>query len=117
MKRAVAIILSLTMIWLQMLASAQTLCAAPAESPVPAKKCGCCAAQKTCCVTASDSPATPLPAAPVPAGHSVDFHVLLAKVLVWTLPAAAPTAISASDSSIASIPAVPLFQRNCALLI
>jgi len=113
MKRAAAIILSLTVIWLQVMASAQTL-----STPTSEPSCPCCVAKKNCCCVEDSSPtATPLPAAPAAVSAQFDFTAVLAKVIAWTLPAAAPAIVSSPDKTSALLSGVPLFQRNCALLI
>ena len=110
MKRPVAIVLSLILIWIQAVAAVQTTSAPSVE------KCGCCTPQKTCCcVEQSKSEAIPLAAAPASSNASIDFTALVPKLLVWTLPATA-RAISSTESSALSL-AVSLFQRHCALLI
>lgn len=115
MKRAAAFLLSLTVIWLQMLASAQTL------SPGTAKpECGCCtqkAVCRCCCVAPVTPDAKPLPATPVVTGTTLDLTAIVPRLLAWTLPATAPAIVSSAESSSHSLSAVPLFQRNCALLI
>ena len=113
MKRAVAIILSLTLVWLQMSVSAQTL-----STPTPVQSCGCCTPKKACCCVEQAAPDTvPVPAAPASANASVDFAAVLTKLVAWTLPEVAPAIVSSPDSSAASFLAVPLFQRNCVRLI
>ena len=115
MKRAAAIILSLTVIWLQMLASAQTLFAPPTP---PAEACPCCVAKKVCCCVAeSDAQSAPLPVAPAAARATVDFTAVLPHRVAWLLPLAPLADVSGSEISSASSSAVPLFQRDCALLI
>jgi hypothetical protein len=117
MKRAVAFVLSLTVIWLQMMASAQTFSGSPA--PAVAPECGCCVQKEVCrccCVAPAEPNAKPLPAVPVAGSASFDFSLLLPKQIAWLLPASAPAAVSVSASSSLS-PAVPLFTRHCALLI
>lgn len=112
MKRAAAFILSLTVIWLQVMASAQTL-----SRPTPAQSCGCCTTKKACCCVEQTAPeAVPVPAAPVSSSASVDFTAVISKLIAWTLPATAPTIVSSAAGPSLAL-AVPLFQRNCALLI
>jgi hypothetical protein len=114
MKRATAFLLSLTVIWLQVMAAAQTLSA----SVAPTEQCPCCVAKKSCCCVEESAPAAaPLPATPASANASIDLTAVLAKVIAWTLPATAPAIVSSSDRAFALSSAVPLFQRNCALLI
>jgi len=112
MKRTVAIILSLTVIWLQVLASAQTL-----SNPTPAQSCGCCTSKQACCCVEQSAPdAAPVPAAPASSHAALDLTAVLPKLLAWTLPATAPAKVSSFDRS-SSLLAVPLFTRHCALLI
>jgi len=113
MKRAAAIILSLTVIWLQVMASAQTL-----STPAPEQPCPCCVAKKSCCCVAESAPvAAPLPATPAAVSAQFDFTAVLAQVVAWTLPTAAPAIVSSAGSTSASSLAVPLFTRHCARLI
>jgi hypothetical protein len=117
MKRAAALLLSLTVIWLQVMASAQTLSAARTFSAEP--ECGCCSKKEVCrccCVAPAAPDAKPLPVAPVGAGPTIDFTAVLPKRIAWLLPETAPAIVASSDSSASSL-AVPLFQRDCALLI
>ena len=112
MKRAVAIVLSLILVWIQAVAAVQPTAAAP-----PAK-CGCCACKKMdCCVGRSTSESQPLPVAPVPAAAQNHFSAVLSTLVAWTLPAPTPAQVSSFDSAPTSALAVPLFQRDCALLI
>lgn len=116
MKRAAAFILSLTVIWLQMLASAQTLFAAP--PPPTTEACPCCVAKKVCCcVEESDAQSAPIPVAPAAARAAVDFTAVIPHRVAWLLPLSLLTDVSASKVSFASSSAVPLFRRDCALLI
>jgi hypothetical protein len=111
MKRAAAIILSLTLLWLQVLATAQTL-----SSSVAAAACGCCSGKKICCCVEESAPiSVPTPVATAPTA-SIDFTAVIPKLVAWLLPEPAPAIVSSSDNS-ASTLAVPLFQRDCALLI
>jgi hypothetical protein len=117
MKRAVALILSLTVIWLQMMASAQTLSGVRTAGVAP--ECGCCVQTEVCrccCVAPAEPDAKPLPAVPVVPSASFDFSLLLPRQVAWLLPASAPVVVSSSESASLS-PAVPLFTRHCALLI
>jgi hypothetical protein len=117
MKRAAAFILSLTVIWLQMMASAQTLSVTRAPTVEP--ECGCCVQKEVCrccCVAPAEPDAKPLPAVPVAPSATFDISLLLSKQVAWLLPASAPAVVSSSESYSLS-PAVPLFTRHCALLI
>lgn len=117
MKRAVAFILSLTVIWLQMLASAQTLSGSHASAVAP--ECGCCVQKdvcRCCCVAPAEPDAKPLPVLPAAASANIDLSLLLPKQIAWMLPATEPDVVSSSIRS-SLFPAVPLFTRHCALLI
>ena len=114
MKRATAFILSLTVIWLQMMASAQTLSPTAAE---PA--CGCCAGQKVCrccCVAPIESDAKAIPTVPVTTSTTLDFTAFVPKHVAWLLSASVPTIGFPAQQAFMSR-AVPLFTRHCALLI
>jgi len=112
MKRVVAIFLSLMLMMLQVMATA------PTTSSAATPQCGCCVStQQCCCVT----PATPAPTtAPLwPAPVSAPSHLVAVaiKVTAWILPDSLSAVVSSFDSSSALWSAVPLFQRDCALLI
>lgn len=111
MKRAAAIVLSLMFVWLQVLASAQVTSA----NGQPLR--GCCSCHKPCCVAPSAPESQPLPIASTPAGAQIDLSTLVPSLVMWTLPAIAPSQISSSDSAPLLAPAVPLFTRYCARLI
>lgn len=114
MKRAVAIVLSLILIGIQAMATAQVL-----PPRAAASACDCCAKQeicRCCCVAPAAPDAIPFPAAPASTSASLDFTTIVPKLLAWTLPSTAPAIVSSTDTSASSL-AVPLFQRDCALLI
>jgi len=113
MKRAVAILLSLVMIWVQGLASAQTL---PTETA--ASQCGCCYAKKSCgCVAESASTTAPIPATP-PSNVSVGDHpAVLASFISWQLPPTTPELLLDSAGASLGAQSTPLFTQHCALLI
>ena len=111
MKRAVAIVLSLILIGIQAMAAVQT------SSAPSLAKCGCCTPQKTCCcVEQSKSEAIPLAATPASTSVSLDFTALIPKLLACTLPTTTRVIASSADTAASSL-AIPLFQRDCALLI
>ncbi len=115
MKRTAAIILSLTVIWLQMMASAQTLASTGPVEPA----CDCCVEREVCrccCVAPTESKGKPLPVASVTASATFDFTALVPNHVAWLLPAGAPAIVSSPDGSASSL-AVSLFTRHCALLI
>jgi len=114
-RRAMAILLSLAMIWLQSVVATPVVAAA---SAAPAAACACCRAQKTCgCVAAATPDARPITAATLAGSGATDFHADLARVSPALIPRAATAAPVSVPASFELIPAVPLFQRNCALLI
>jgi len=117
MKRTVAFILSLTMIWLQMVAAAQTPAFGRTLSTKP--ECACCVPKGVChccCVTPTRPDAQPLPAIPAAPSSAADLNAAISPLLVWTVPMPAATIVSAPDCSVAPL-AVPLFTRYCAFLI
>lgn len=111
MKRLSAMILSLLLLWVQVLVMAQPLGAA-------ATPCRCCDCQQTdCCVSESSSTPQPLTTAPV---QSVQLNFNLFSpppLLVWLLPPGQADGLSAPSASPLSATRVPLFTRHCALLI
>lgn len=113
MKRAAAYILSLTVIWLQVTASAQTFPSAAAAG------CDCCIqteACRCCCVAPGDPDMPPLAALPIAACAPFDFTALASKNVAWVLPANA-SKTGADAEVFSSRSSIPLFQRDCALLI
>jgi hypothetical protein len=112
MKRAAAIVLSLMLLWLQAMSSAQT-------SFVPAKAvracCGC--KQRDCCVTPAAPNPQSLPMTVVPAGAQNILSIPASTLVAWTLAATATAQISASASAPLPALGVPLFTRHCARLI
>jgi hypothetical protein len=112
MKRLSAIVLSLLLFWVQVFVTAQ-----PAPAGAPAKS-NCCSCKRSCCVTPSDaSGSAPQPAVP---SQSVQLNLdplTLTASLAWLLPRGAAEIFSAASVSSLSAPRVPLFQRDCALLI
>ena len=111
MKRAAAIILSLMFIWLQAMSSAQT------NFRLTRSGGGCCDCKKNCCIRAATPDTQPPAALPPNVGPQSDFSLFAPAPVTWTLSAAAPSQIFASDSAPLSAPAVPLFTRHCARLI
>ena len=112
MKSVSAIMLSLLLMWMQVAVMAQ-----PAKADAPAK-CSRCACKRNCCVTQSNPPeSAPQPAAPA---QSVQVHLqlfVLSASPAWLLPRGDAEAFSSPASSPRSAVGVPLFQRDCALLI
>ena len=115
MKRTVTLILSLTLVWLQMVATASIPgSAARASEP----ECGCCTTTQSCGCVAPVVPASqPVPAVPVPSNPQTSFIALLPKGVVWTLSQTTRTVVSSSEITPLQSSAVPLFVRHCAYLI
>jgi hypothetical protein len=112
-KRLSAILLSLLLVWMQAVVGAQT----PVSGVTPAT-CTCCDCGRTdCCVTSSSPDSAPAPAAPVRAGVQIELSILAPTSVAWTLPATEPHILSLSASSPLTAMGVPLFTRDCALLI
>ena len=114
MRKLLAILFSLSLVWAQVMAVAQ--------APVVASQnaiCTCCDCGETdCCVTQSSSPGSvPAPTAPVRAGIENQLSVLSAGSLVWVLPQADASPFSPPTASSLITVVVPLFARHCALLI
>lgn len=110
MKKAVAIVLSLMIVWLQGMSSADThFRPASADNT----SCNC---NRNCCVSGKAPDAQPPPAAPATGGSANDFSLFAPALVTWTLPASMPH-ISSSASAPLSALAVPLFMQHCALLI
>jgi hypothetical protein len=112
MKRAVAIVLSLIFLWLQVFASAP-------KSFFPARAvCACCDCQQMdCCVTPAAPNPQSVPATVAPVGSQNSLSLPTATLVAWTLPATATTQVSASTPAPFPALGVPLFTRHCARLI
>ena len=112
MKRLSAIVLSLLLFWVQVFVMAE-----PVQAGTPAK-CSCCTCKKTdCCVTQSSTDSAPLPAATVQAGSQNLNSLSLTTSVAWILPRGEADFSSADDSALLLAARVPLFRRDCALLI
>jgi hypothetical protein len=111
MKRLSAIALSLLLLWVQVFVLALPAAAMPVE-------CLCCECQQTdCCVAESSSGSLPLTATPVPSTQFNLHPFTVAASLVWLLPTGDSDLLSAAPASLFSTVRVPLFTRDCALLI
>ena len=112
MKRLSALVLSLLLFWVQVFVLAQ-----PVKADAPAI-CTCCACQRTdCCVTPSAPERAPLPAATAPIGSQSLHSFSAPAALAWLLPHHAAGFVSAAPSPSPLAARVPLFRRDCALLI
>ena len=112
MKRLSAIVLSLLLFWVQVFVMAQ-----PLKADAPAK-CTCCACKKSnCCVTQSSTDPAPLPsAAPQTGSQNLNSFSITASI-AWVLPRGEADFSSADNSWPQRAARVPLFRRDCALLI
>jgi hypothetical protein len=112
MKRLSAIVLSLLLFWVQVFLVAQ-----PVRAQATAK-CACCRCNKgDCCAVKSPGDAAPLPAATVQTGSQNLSSFSLSASIAWMLPRGEADSSRADNTF--SLPAarVPLFRRDCALLI
>lgn len=114
MKRTVAIVLSLILLGIQAMATVQTSSDFGAQ-----KKSACCSGNVTecCCFTESTSAPQPPPAATAPLAPYNNFTAVLSTLVAWTLPESARSQISSSALATSAAHALPLFTRDCALLI
>jgi hypothetical protein len=112
-RKALAILFSLSLVCAQVAAAAR----GPAVAP-PKAICACCDCGSTdCCVTQSASPrSAPAPIAPVRAGLDGQLSGLSPSSLAWVLPQADGRPFPPPTVSLITA-AVPLFARHCALLI
>ena len=112
MKRLSAICLSVLLFWVQVFVMAQ-----PVKADASAK-CTCCACKKTrCCVTQSSTDPAPLPAATAPTGSQNLNSFSITASISWTLPRGEADFSSADNLAPRFAARVPLFRRDCALLI
>ena len=112
MKRLSAILLSLLLFWVQVFVMAP-----PVKADAPAK-CTCCDCEQTnCCVTQSSTDPTPLPAAAAPTGSQNLNSFSITASISWTLPRGEADFSSADKLAPRCAARVPLFRRDCALLI
>lgn len=113
MKRLSAILLSLLLMWMQVVVMARP---ATADAPI---KCTCCSCKTArCCVGESDSSASqPQPVAPVQSAQ-LNFNLLpSAASPAWFLPSGEADVFSAASALPLSAARIPLFTRDCAILI
>lgn len=110
MKRLFAFTLSLLLLWVQVFVLVQ-----PAGADAPAA-CRCCECEQTdCCVAEAPSLPHPLAAMPVSSLSFITHWLALPASFVWNLPReAAPVS---SDFVSLNAARIPLFTRDCALLI
>lgn len=112
MKRLSALILSLLLFWVQVFMMAQ-----PVQADAPAK-CTCCDCQQTnCCVAKASTDSAPLPLAPAQTGSQNLDSFSITVSIAWTLPRGEADFSSADNSASLLATRVPLFRRDCALLI
>jgi hypothetical protein len=112
MKRLSAIVLSLLLLWVQVFVMAE-----PVQADAPAK-CTCCGCKKTnCCVTKSSTDPAPLPATTAQTGSQNLHSFSLPASIAWTLPRGEADFSSADNFPLRLAARIPLFRRDCALLI
>lgn len=113
MKRVIAFSMSLLLLW------AQTVVAAQAVAVDAPAKCVCCSCKDaTCCVGESEPmPSVPQPAAPSPSGFLTQHLFVPAASPAWLLPSVEAEVFPSTSVSPLFAARVPLFTRDCALLI
>jgi len=109
-----AILLSLLVVWVQMVTAVE-----PGSSRAQNEACACPSSCKTrCCVSRSSSPApAPAPAAPLRAGAQSELSIPPSVSAVWVLPDSGTASISSFCASPLIAAGAPLYERNCALLL
>ena len=113
MKRLTAILLSLLLLWVQAMVLAQ-----PALPDAPVK-CACCSCKTGKCCVGESTPGdtAPQPVAPAPSATLDQILFTVAVSPAWLLPSGETQAFSAVSASPLFAVRVPLFTRDCALLI
>lgn len=112
MKRTVAIVLSLILIGIQTMVAVQTTSAGLVSQTTAA-----CCKTNCCCVSEATSAPQSLPAATTPLAAQNNFTAVLSMLVVWTLPESARSQFVSSASAPTLASALPIFTRDCALLI
>jgi hypothetical protein len=116
MKRAFAILISLVLLVTQ--SAFMTAGMGGCPTPQKASPQNCCAThcQKHCCVTKSDAPSAP--SAPATQTISqIDLQSASTALLALDQSAAGFSPPASPDSSVLSVTAAPLYQRNCSYLL
>jgi hypothetical protein len=111
MKRALAIVCCLLLVWTQFVVLAQ----APSSGESVSAR-ACCRCNSSCCATVPSSPVSS-PVSTAPVSSSTHLLTFVPAALVWTLPRAASRPSSAFAFASPLTPGAPLYARNCALLI
>jgi hypothetical protein len=113
-KKPLAILFSLLLVWAQVIFSAPV-----PDTTVLNTTCTCCACGGTgCCLSESSSSAsTPPPAPPVRASYENGVSFSATTSVAWTLPMLDAEEASPSAIGLLKSVRVPLFTRHCALLI
>jgi hypothetical protein len=110
MKRLVAIALSLLLLWVQAFVMAQPLAAGNSVT-------ACCSCKRACCVTDNPSASQPQTPAAAPVSQLILNPFAFSASLAWLVPQGEAEIFSAASLSSILANRVPLFQRDCALLI
>lgn len=111
MKRLSATTLILLLTWVQvMVAISQPVAASSGFSH-------CCDCNSPCCIEQSSTDSAPQPLAAVPSVTQVFQPFSIATLIAWTLPRGEVATFSPAVSSPLVTEGMPLFQRNCTLLI
>jgi hypothetical protein len=116
MKRLSALGLSLLLLAMQTLAQVQLAAPAPPEAPACCARCSC--PDRRCCVgESSPLDSQSLPAVPTSPSAFQLQPIIPSASLAWVLPSAEAEVSSVASVSPPAAARVPLFQRDCALLI
>jgi len=109
-RKLLAILFSLLLVWTQTEIAAQL----PATRP-PAATRACC--ECGCCVSQPSPVSAPAPAAPARYAIEQQLSTPPATSALWVLPEAEARSVSVPSSSPLIAAGAPLYERNCALLL
>lgn len=114
-KRLTAILFSVLVVWMQFApapVSALPTCVKPAMG-----NCADCCDRMACCLAKPTSNSQPTPAIPAQSNLQNQISLLAPSVVVWNLPQSPASLISSVSASPLMAMAVPLYERNCTLLL
>jgi hypothetical protein len=115
-KRLLAILFSVTLVWAQ---SVPVVCAQAAPAAAGGSGCSCChCGSADCCMGKTTQRPQPMPAAPAPWGSQSSHLLLVAPAaLAFVLPQAPGFRFSPEAATHSRAAALPLYQQNCTFLI
>jgi hypothetical protein len=114
MKSVFAILISLVLLVTQSAFTSSGTCLAVQK--VSAQNCCATHCQKHCCVSKNDAPGAPSVPVAQPVSQ-IDMQILPAVLLALDQSAAFFSSPASPDSSVLSVTAGPLYQRNCSYLV